>query len=183
MASNEGLIASRYVRALFDLAEESKQHDDVKKDMLAFKSVVAGSPELQKFLTSPVITREQAEKAMSALLSAIKAAEITRKFFMLLARQRRLALARTAIDKYLFLLAESRGELAVRVTSANKLGDAQLKVLVAAISKATGKNLDVKTEENPALIGGIQVRIGSKMLDHSIAGKLARLRTALSSAI
>lgn len=182
MSSQNRLIAARYVRALFELATEGKQHDNVKADMLMLKSIVEGSSEFQKLLTSPVISRKNAEKAVAKVLEATKTCELTRKFFSLLARNRRLSLTSFAIEEYLKLLAESRGELTVHVTSAQPLSADEMKTLSQSVAKSTGKKVEVKAQENPALLGGIQVRIGSKMLDNSVSGKLARLRQKLTEA-
>ncbi len=176
------MIAARYVRALFDLATESKQHDAVKADMLVLKSILEISSEFQKLLTSPVISRKNAEMAVSKVLEAAKTSELTRKFFTLLARNRRLSLTPFAIDEYLMRLAESRGELTVQVTSAQALSEEEMQTLSQSVAKSTGKKVQVKTQQNPALLGGLQVRIGSKMLDNSIAGKLARLKQKLTEA-
>ena len=182
MSFNSNLIAVRYVSALFDLAEENKQHDNIKKDCLVIKEIVSKSAELQKFLVNPVITRMQAEKAIGALLDAIKASPLTRQFFSLLAKQRRLALTAVIIDKYLARLAESRNELPVQVISATTLDKKQIELLSSVLSKATGKKIELQLSENAELIGGLQIRIGSKMLDSSVSGKLARLRQSLKKA-
>jgi F-type H+-transporting ATPase subunit delta len=182
MSSDDNVIAVRYARALFELASENKQHDSIKKDMVTLQSVLTESIELQKLLVSPVITREQAEKTMAAILTAIKAGDLTKKFFALLARERRLGLTSIMIQKYLTMLAESVGEITVEVTSATKLDIAELELMKKTLSKTTGKKVELQTKENPALIGGVQIRIGSQMLDNSIAGKLSRLRQALQKA-
>ena len=182
MPSEMNLIATRYVRALFDLASEGKQHDNIKKDMLMLRALLVESAELRKFLVNPLVTRTNAEKMITALLAAAKASELTRKFFVTLARQRRLALVPVAIEKYLTQLAESRGELTVQVTSAKTLAEPQLQVLTSALSKSTGKKVTIDAKQDSSLIGGVMVRIGSKMFDNSIAGKFARLRIALSKA-
>jgi F-type H+-transporting ATPase subunit delta len=182
MPSETNLIASRYVRALFDLASEGQQHDSVKKDMLSLRAMFAESAELRKFLVNPLVTRANAEKMITALLTAAKACELTSKFFITLARQRRLPLVPVAIDKYLSQLAESRGELTVQVASAKALGEPQIQVLTNALSKSTGKKVTIDAKEDASLIGGVMVKIGSKMFDNTIAGKLARLKIALSKA-
>jgi F-type H+-transporting ATPase subunit delta len=182
MPSDDRLIAARYVKALFDLASEGNQHDAVKADMLMLKSIVEASSEFQKLLNNPVISRKNAEKAVAKVLEVTKTCELTRKFFALLARNRRLSLTPFAITEYLDRLAESRGELTVHVTSAQPLGKEEIGTITQSIAKSTGKKVDVKTKENPALLGGVQVRIGSKMLDNSVAGKLGRLKQLLTSA-
>jgi F-type H+-transporting ATPase subunit delta len=182
MSSDARLIAERYVEALFDLAAESNEHDRIKADFEWLASVLAGSEELRTFLTSPIVSREESEKAIVQLLTIGKATELTRKFFALLARNRRLALTPLVIDAYLERLAKSRGELTVQVTSAAPLGEDEVKTITGAIAKSTGKKVTLETREDPALLGGLQVRVGSQMLDNSVAGKLERLKQALSSA-
>lgn len=182
MSSDSNLIAVRYVSALFDLATEGKEHDSIKKDMLAIKATLEASDELRKFFANPVVTRAKAEKSISAVLTAIKASDLTQKFFALLARQRRLALTPLIVGKYLAKLAESRGELSVQVISATPLDKKEADMLAEALAKSTKKKVELQLSQNPGLIGGLQIRIGSKMLDNSISGKLARMRIAMTKA-
>lgn len=182
MSLYSNLIAARYVSAFFDMATEDKQHDNVKKDLLIIKEILSKSAELQKFLVNPVITRQQADKAINALLVAVKASELTKQFFSLLARSRRLPVTSVIIDKYLAKLAQSRGELPVQIISASTLDKKQIALLSGVLAKATGKKIELELSENPELIGGVQIRIGSKMLDNSVSGKISRLRQALKSA-
>lgn len=180
--SDVNLIASRYVEALFSLAGEAKAHDALKRDLLTLQAAFAESQELTKFLENPVISREQAEKVIAAVLDAIKASDLTKKFFALLARERRLAIAPLAVRKYLELLAKSRNELEVEVISAKPLTADQAKLIADTLSKSTGKTVSLKKSENPELVGGLQLRMGSLLLDNSIASKLARMRLALTKA-
>jgi len=182
MSSDVNLIAARYARALFNMATEKKQHDALKKDLLALKGVLAKSPELRKFLVNPVISRTQSEKAMNAVLAAINASPLTQQFFALLARRRRLEITPAIIEKYLAQLAQMRNELVVHVVSASSLGKKQVEFLSDVLEGVTRKKVDLKLSENSELIGGVQIRIGSQMLDSSVSGKLARLRLALSKA-
>lgn len=180
--SNQSVIAQRYVSALFALVTEQNSHDRVKADMLSLKSLFARSEQLRKLLVNPIISREQTEKAVDSVLAALDADQLTRKFFALLARNRRLAVAPAAIDAYLAMLAESRGELTVQVTTAQKLDTAETRTLTDALSKATGKVVELRTSEDPALIGGLQIRIGSRLMDGSVTGTLERLRQTLKAA-
>lgn len=182
MSSQLAPVANRYVDALFSLAGEQNQHDTVQKDMLILREVFAQSEMLQRFIVNPLIDRAQAEQAILALMDAVKAGELTRKFFVLLAHERRLEIAPLAIRKYLELLAESRNELGVAVTSAKALTPSQVAALTASLSQATGKKVTLNTQEDPALIGGVHIRVGSKLLDHSVAGRLQRMRVALTQA-
>lgn len=180
--SDLNVIAARYVNALFSLSGEQKQHDAVKKDMLALQAAFVESEPLRKFLVNPVLDRKQSASAIVAVLDAMKASDLTKKFFALLAHERRLAIAPVAAQKFLEMLAESRNELSVELTSAKALDKAQVTAIADSLSKSTGKKVTVNTSENASLIGGLQVRVGSKLLDHSIAGKLARMRLALTKA-
>lgn len=180
--SDANLIAVRYVRALFDTASEQKQHDNLKKDLLTLKTILAKSPELQKFLVNPIITRAQSEEGIEAVLASFKATELTKQFFSLLAKQRRLDLTSLIIDKYLAQLAESRDELVVHVVSASSLGKKQVEFLSDVLAGVTKKKVELKLAENSELIGGVQIRIGSKMIDNSVSTKLARLKLVLSKA-
>lgn len=182
MSSDDRQIAARYVEALFALAAEGKHHDTVKADMLAFKATLAQSDALQKFLASPVTGQEVSAQLIGTVMDSIKASDLTRKFFTLLTHNRRLAIIPLAIDVYLARLAESRGELTAHVTSAQPLGKDEIKALGDVIAKSTGKKVEIKTQENPALLGGLQIRVGSRLLDNSVAGKLARLKQALTKA-
>ncbi len=182
MSSDENLIAVRYVRALFALATEQKAHDNVKKDMLVLASLLAESKDLQKLFVNPIITREQSQKLIEAVLTKAGACDLTKSFFTVLAHQRRLAIAALIIEQYLAMLAESRGEITADVTSATELDAKEVKLLSESLTKATGKKVHVRTHENAALIGGVQLRIGSQMLDNTIATKLARLRQTLTRA-
>ena len=182
MSSELNLVAKRYADALFALASEQKQHDGVKQDMLALQSAFAQSDSLGKFIVNPVITRQQSAQVIEAVLESLKASALTRKFFALLALERRLAVAPIAAKLYLEQLAASRNELQVEVTSAKALSAAQVSEITTALSQSTGKTVSVNTSVNEELIGGLQVRMGSTLLDNSVAGKLARLRTALTKA-
>jgi F-type H+-transporting ATPase subunit delta len=150
--------------------------------MLVLKSIIQGSGEFQKLLVNPVISRDKAEKAVGKVLAAANACDLTKKFFALLARNRRLSVASLAIEAYLARLAQDRGELTVQVTTASALSADELQTLNGTIAKATGKKVEIQSRENPALIGGLQVKIGSKMLDNSVAGKLDRLKQSLTDA-
>jgi len=180
MSSDNRLIAARYVSALFELASEGKQHDAIKADMLALKSVLDDDGAFESFLTNPVLSREQSQKTIDKVLSAIRASDLTKKLFALLTRNRRLALTSLVIDAYLERLAKDRGELTAYVTTAKAMGKEEMQTLSGTIAKSTGKKVTIKAKEDPALIGGLQVRIGSKMLDNSVAGKLQRLKQSLT---
>ena len=182
MSSDIGLIANRYVNALYELAKSGKQLDKVKSDFITLEWVIGENRELQRFLVSPVVTVQQSGQLIDRLLESIKACELTRKFFAVVVAQRRLGATKTIINRYLQKLAESRGQLKVQLVSATPLSAAQSTEIHDIIATATGKKVELRKSEDKSLIGGIQVRIGSRVFDSSIAGKLARLKLALTKA-
>lgn len=183
MASKQtsGAAARRYANALVETAEESKNLDKVLNDLNDFEAMLAGSPDLQRAVTSPLIDREEQQKAMAALANAAKFNELTKNFLMLLAQNRRLAMVRAATAAVREAAAQLRGEVNASVQSASKLSAAQEKALIEALSKATGKNVNVSVEVQEDLIGGMVVTVGSKMIDDSVKRKLERLERALTS--
>lgn len=180
MASESNLIAVRYVRALFDLVQDEKQHDLIKADMLALKGAIENNSELKKFLHNPIVTRAESANVIAAVLTTLKANDLTKKFFALLASQRRLGVTLAIIDKYIAKLAEHRGELKVEIIYAGKLDNSQEKTISDAVAKATSKKVTTHLQEDSSLIGGLQIKIGDKILDSSIKGKLSRLRSSLA---
>ena len=174
-------IAGRYAKALFELAEERKALDAVADDLQSLQAALNDSPDFAKLLTNPTASRDELVKAMEAITAKMKANELTRRFLDLLATKRRLEILPHAIEMFMTLLAQARGEVIAEISSAQPLTKPQLSQIEAALKQATGKALNLKMNENPALLGGLVIKIGGKMLDYSLAGQLERMRTALSS--
>lgn len=182
MASDINLIAHRYVTALFDLAKSARQLDKVKSDFITLEWVLTENRALQKFLINPVISDKQTALVVNRILETIKCCELTHKFLALLVHHKRLSIIRPVIDQYLQKLSESRNELKVQVVSAVTLSSEQTSAMSEVLAKATGKKIELRLLEDKSLIGGLQVKIGSKIFDNSISGKLSRLRIALAKA-
>src|SRR4051812_27058732 len=119
--SDSRTIAARYAHALFMLASEKKTTDAVETNLTAFGNLLASSEQLQRFLRNPVVTREESAEAVQTLLESLKASELTRKFFLLLAESRRLAISQEIIEAFLKEAAQSRGEVHAEVIAASEL--------------------------------------------------------------
>lgn len=173
-------VAARYVKALFDVSGDAR--DKVEKDLGALQAILQESKELKNLLSNPLLTRQQQGKAMSAVLAAIKAQSVTRDFVALLAKQKRLPLLPQAIALFLEKAAAERGEMKAEAVSALKLTVKDTDAISKTLSKTFGRKILLETRENPDLLGGVVIKIGSLQLDASIAGKLRRLGNKLRAA-
>ena len=172
-------VAGRYASALFDLAEEQDAVDSILKDVAALNGALEASDDLAGALRDPSISRADLGKAMASLSSAMALHKLTANTLGLMAANRRLNVLPGALDAFAALAAEKRGEATVDVVSAHALSDAQREELSQTLAKAIGKTVHIQAAVNPDLIGGLIVRIGSKMIDASVASKLSRLQHAM----
>ena len=172
-------IAERYALALFELADERKLLDQVADDLRALKEMLSGSADLQRLIRSPVLSRADQGAAITALLKKSKANELTRNFVALAAANRRLFALPRMIEAYLAELARRRGEVTAEVTAATKLSDAQAKSLTETLKKLVGAKVAVNVKIDPDLLGGLIVKLGSKLFDSSLRTKLRKLELAM----
>lgn len=174
-----GGLATRYATALFELARDQGALDKVAADLASVKTMVDSSPDLRRLVRSPVIGRAEQGKAMDALLERAQVTDLTRRFVGVIAANRRLFSLESIIAAFRQQLAKSRGELTAVVSTAQPLNDAQKAALDAALRRAVGVKVAVETKVEPALMGGMVVRIGSRMFDSSLRSKLQRLQLAM----
>lgn len=174
-----GGLAARYAAALFDLADEKKQLDQVAADLSSLKSAIAGSDDLRRLIRSPVLGRAEQARAMQAVLEAAGASDLVRRFVGLVAQNRRLFVLSAMIDAYLSQLAERRGEMTAEVVSARPLSDAQRDAVAETLRKAFGGKVAVDARVDRSLIGGLVVKVGSRLIDSSLRTKLQRLQLAM----
>lgn len=174
-----GVIAERYATALFELAESQGALDQVAGDLKALKAMIRESADLRRLLDSPVLTRAETGKAVAALAEAAKFAALTANFLGLLAKNRRLSVLAGIIDAYLGRLAAKRGELSANVASAVPLSAAQQEALASSLKSAFGANVAVDVTVDPSLLGGMVVKVGSRMVDSSLKTKLQHLKLAM----
>ena len=163
-------VAGRYASALFELADEAKSLDQVAQDLTTFRTMVASSPDLARLLASPVIGRDLQTKALLAVLDAVGAVAAN-------GRARELVAMATA---FLAELANRRGETTVAVTSAVPLSPAQLQQLNDSLRGVLGSNkISIDARVEPEILGGLVVKVGSRLFDSSIRSKLQRLQLAM----
>ena len=172
-------LAERYARALFDLADERKALDPVAADLKSLAAMLAESGDLRRMIRSPILDRAAQGKAIAAIGQSAALSPLMRNFLGLLARNRRLFVLPQIIDAFLAHLAERRGEVTAQVTSATALTPAQMSALQDALRKSAGARLAIDSRVDPSLLGGIVVRLGSRMIDASLKSKLQRLQLAM----
>ena len=182
MASdNTGLsgVAGRYALALLELADDKKQLDEVAEDLRALGAMIADSDDLRRLIRSPLFTRAEQAKAMATILEKAGAGDLTRRFVLVVAENRRLFVLPQIIAGYLAELSRRRGEVTAEVTSASELTKEQVSALVEAIKAKIGGKIQVDVKVDQSLIGGLIVKVGSRMIDNSLRSKLQRLRLAM----
>jgi F-type H+-transporting ATPase subunit delta len=172
-------LADRYASALFELAEEKGVLDQVADDLRGLKTMVAESADFRRFIDSPVLSRTEQAKGVAALADKAGMQGVTRNFLGLAATNRRLFALPGVIDAFLERLAAKRGEISAEVVSAKPLSDVQADALAASLKQAMGKDVALEIRVDPGLIGGLVVRVGSRMIDNSIRTKLQRLQLAM----
>ncbi len=172
-------LAGRYAVALFDLARESNAIDAVSRSLAALRSGLAESADLSALIASPVVGRGDAAKAVAAVAAAMKLDSLTTKFLGVLADNRRLADLRRMIDAFDAIVADHRGEVTAKVTSAHPLTAEQLKELTANLKTRVGRDVAVATTVDPAILGGLVVQLGSQLIDGSIRTRLNSFATAM----
>ncbi|MEQ8355300.1 MAG: F0F1 ATP synthase subunit delta [Kiloniellaceae bacterium] len=172
-------LAGRYASALLDLADERKALDEVADDLKTVRSLIVESDDLRRLLNSPVFTRDEQRKAMTALMEKAAIGELTHRFVLVVADNHRLFALPSMIEGYLSELARRRGEITAEVTAARSLSDAQQAALLEALRSAVGSKVQLDIKVDSALIGGLIVKVGSRMIDSSLRSKLQRLQLAM----
>jgi F-type H+-transporting ATPase subunit delta len=172
-------LAARYATAIFELAQDARTVEKVEQDFAALKSTLASSADLRRLVRSPVFTRDEQGKAIGAVLQQMGVTPLTRNFVMLLAQKRRLFALTDIISAFERLVAKMRGEIYATVTSAHKLADDQLAELKTILKSKLGREPRVETKVDPSLLGGLVVKVGSRMIDSSLRTKLNGIRTAM----
>jgi F-type H+-transporting ATPase subunit delta len=172
-------LAGRYATAAFELAMEERALEALTSDLAALKKLLGTSAELVRLVRSPIISREEQAKAMDALLAQAKAAPLTRKLVLLLAQKRRLYMLADVIRAFEALLARHRGEVAAEVTSAHALSDSETAELRRVLKEKLGREPLLTAHVDPKLLGGLVLKVGSRMIDSSLRTKLDALRVAM----
>jgi F-type H+-transporting ATPase subunit delta len=172
-------VAGRYATALFDLALESDALETAEADTDALRAALGESDDLARLIRSPLYTREQQAQALAALGEAMGLSGLTRNLMGLMAQKRRLFVLPEVIELFGRLLAEHRGEVTAEITAARPLSDAQVEALKETLRGALESEVKLNVTIDPAIIGGLVVRVGSRMIDTSIRSRLAGLQNAM----
>jgi F-type H+-transporting ATPase subunit delta len=175
-------VGGRYAQALFDLALETKALDAVEADLKALKAAREESADLRRVLDSPGFTAEDKGKVLTAIGAKAGFNKTTQNFLGLLAANRRASALPAAIAAFERLSAAHRGVVAAEVTTAIKLTAAQAKGVKAALAQALGKEPEITTRVDPSILGGLKVKVGSRLFDASLRSKLDSLKFALKRA-
>lgn len=178
-ASISASIAGRYASAVFDLAKESKSVAGLEKDVAALGEALAASPELRDLIDSPLYSREAQGKAISAVAAKMGLSGMVGNTLALMADKRRLFVLPQLLSALTAMIADDKGEMTADVTAAQALSAAQQKKLAATLSAKSGKKVNLNIRVDESLIGGMIVKLGSKMIDSSIRSKLASLQNAM----
>jgi F-type H+-transporting ATPase subunit delta len=185
VAGENGIVsgmAGRYATALFDLALETNSVDQVQSDLKAFDALVAANPDLTRLVRSPVFSAEDQAKALIAILAKAGISGIAANFLRVVAANRRLFAVREIIRGFNRLVATHKGEVTAQVTVAEKLNDARMNEIRDALKQVTGKDVQIDVDVDPSIIGGIKVKVGSRMVDASLRTKLNSIKFAMKEA-
>lgn len=174
-------LAGRYAAALFDLARDSRALDAVAGDLDVLGRLIDESSDLMRLIRSPILKREDQGRALSAVMERAGLEQLTRNFIGLVTRKRRLHDLPAMIRAYRSLLAQHRGEVTAEVVSAHPLDDGQMSALRERLRQALGREPRIAARVDPDLLGGLVVRIGSRMIDSSLRTKLSRIQIAMKS--
>jgi F-type H+-transporting ATPase subunit delta len=172
-------LAGRYASALFDLARDGKTIETVESSLAALTMALGESADLTALVTSPLVSRANGAKAIAAVASAMQLDDLTTRFLGVLAENRRLADLPAMIRAFGAIVAAHRGEVTAEVTTAHPLDADQLAALKQQLKSRVGRDVAVRTKTDPAILGGLVVKLGSQLIDASIRTRLNTLAQAM----
>jgi F-type H+-transporting ATPase subunit delta len=178
-ANVQASLAGRYATALFSLAKDKKSIDGVSASLASLAKALRDSADFRLLATNPLVTREAASAGVAALAKAMKLDKISTNFLGVVAQNRRLAELGAIIAAYTALASAYRGEATADVTSAHKLEASQVTALKKQLKAKVGRDVAVNLNVDPAILGGLIVKIGSQMIDSSIKTRLNTLAVAM----
>jgi F-type H+-transporting ATPase subunit delta len=172
-------VAARYATAVFELAREGGSIEKVEADLGAIEAALAESPDLREMISSPVFSRQDTVNAVRAIADRMGLGIEATNTLALMASNRRLFILPAVIARVKAMIAADRGEVSAEVSAAKPLTEAQAADLREKLSASVGKDVELKVTVDESLIGGLVVRIGSRMIDTSIRSKLAKLQNVM----
>jgi F-type H+-transporting ATPase subunit delta len=175
-------VSGRYATALFELARDERCIDTVKADLDGFEVMLTENPDLMRLVRSPVFSAEEQLRALTAVLGRAGISGVTANFLKVLTANRRLFAVADVIRAFTALVAKFRGEATADVTVAESLSDRNLDALKTALKSVTGKDVSLNVKVDPSIIGGLVVKLGSRMVDSSLRTKLNSIKHAMKEA-
>jgi F-type H+-transporting ATPase subunit delta len=175
-------MAGRYATALFELALEANAIEAVKDELDRFDALIAESADLTRLVRSPVFSADEQLQALSAVLERAGIGGLAANFLKLVVSNRRLFAVRDMIKAFRNLVAKHKGEATAEITVAETLKDQHVDALRAALKSVTGKDVDLDVKVDPAILGGLVVKLGSRMVDNSLRTKLNAIKHAMKEA-
>ena len=172
-------VSGRYASALFELAREQNELDKVDQDLGKFQAMLEQSPDLARLVESPAFAAEEQERALGAVMDWASIGATTGNFLRVVTRNRRLFAAEDMIKGFRQQLALHRGEMTADVQSATPLSNEQLAALKSTLKASYGKDVRLDAKVDPSLLGGLVVKVGSRMFDSSLRTKLMNLKVVL----
>jgi F-type H+-transporting ATPase subunit delta len=175
-------VSGRYATALFELARDEKSIDAVKADLDRFAAMLAESDDLKRLVRSPVFAADAQAKALGAVLDKAEISGVAANFLKVLTANRRLFAVSDVIRAFNALVAKFRGEAIADVTVADALSEKNLDALKVALKSVTGKDVTLNVNVDPSIIGGLVLKLGSRMVDSSLRTKLNSIKHAMKEA-
>jgi F-type H+-transporting ATPase subunit delta len=175
-------VSGRYATALFELARDERSVDAVKADLDKFAAMLAESDDLKRLVRSPVFAAEAQSKALAAVLDKAGISGVSANFLQVLTANRRLFAVSDVIGAFNALVAKFKGEASADVTVAEALSDKNLDALKVALKSVTGKDVTLNVKVDPSIIGGLVLKLGSRMVDSSLRTKLNSIKNAMKEA-
>ncbi|MBV8927430.1 MAG: F0F1 ATP synthase subunit delta [Bradyrhizobium sp.] len=175
-------VSGRYATALFELARDEKSVDAVKADLDKFDAMLSESADLERLVRSPVFAADAQSRALSAVLDKAGITGISANFIKVLTANRRLFAVGDVIGAFRALVAKFKGEASAEVTVAEPLSDKNLDALKTALKSVSGKDVTLNVKVDPSIIGGLVVKLGSRMVDSSLRTKLNSIKHAMKEA-
>lgn len=177
--SGASRLAKRYASALFELAEAGKQIDGVTSDFDSLDTMINGSEDLRRFMASPIISNTEQSEALSVIVKKARFSDLTNNFIAVIANNRRLYILPAIIAAFKVILSQHRGEVTAEVIVASELSKKQLTTLGDSLKRAIGSKVTISASVDHELLGGLVVKVGSRMVDSSLRTKLQQLQLAM----
>jgi F-type H+-transporting ATPase subunit delta len=175
-------VSGRYATALFELARDANSIDAVSADLDKFNAMLSESADLKRLVLSPVFAADAQLKALSAVLDKAGISGTAANFLKVLTNNRRLFAVADVIRAFRALVARFKGEASAEVTVAEPLSDKNLDALKVALKQVSGKDVTLNVKVDPSIIGGLVVKLGSRMVDSSLRTKLNSIKHAMKEA-